>query len=468
MSDKIKIEIVKKSNASVSRYMLVLYLLFFSPPVLKAQTLADYDSLIHKLMIDFKTPGIAVAVFKNNHWSEYIVGVSNIETRQPVTSNSLFNVASISKMLTAMAVMQLVEAGQIDLDAPVENYLARWEFPESNSPSSQVTSRRVLNHSAGLSQEFGPGFVKEDKLLPLVDILSGKTAKRQPLRIVYEPGTKHMYSNLGFGLLQLLIEEVTHLKFEVYMQEHLFNPLQMTSSSFKDPLSKELSDQLVTPYNHRLAPYGQERFVVTSATGLLTNLKDLELLLEAEINKNLISKTGYDDMHRSDSTGYGLGHMVTKLNNETLFIGHTGLGMGWNASFQFTPDSRDGIIVLTNGDNGYYIHYTLIGYWCYSITGKRIETSKVAPDKKLNWISLYLEISLEEDVIDKEEFNAFEKQLAGIRTHLKDDQLNAFVAQCTDMQTKLNNRIKDVDILENFNSAFASCLYWLNMPWFKD
>lgn len=114
----------------------------------------------------------------------------------------------------------------------------------------------------------------------------------------------------------------------------MFKPLQMASSSFKDPLSKDWSEKLVTSYNHRLSPYEQERFVVAPAAGLLTNLKDLELLLSVEINKEtLLSKANYDKMRDSDAMGYGLGHMVNKLDQEVLFIGRTGLGMGWNASF---------------------------------------------------------------------------------------------------------------------------------------
>lgn len=105
----------------------------------------------------------------------------------------------------------------MDLDAPIENYLTRWKSPASSFLSSQITVRRFLNHSAGLSQAFGPGFVKEERLPLLVDILSGKSTKRPSLGIVYEPGTTYTYSNPGYGLLQLLIEEVSHVTFEEYM-----------------------------------------------------------------------------------------------------------------------------------------------------------------------------------------------------------------------------------------------------------
>jgi len=143
-----------------------------------AQDSFNYDSLIRKLAIDFETPGIAVAIMDNFEFDEFTYGVSNIDTQKPITNKTLFNVASISKLVTAFVIMQLVEQEIIDLDKPIENYLTSWQFSDTSFNSKLVTTRLILNHSAGLSMEFGPGFTKKDTLLSLVGILSGKSDKR--------------------------------------------------------------------------------------------------------------------------------------------------------------------------------------------------------------------------------------------------------------------------------------------------
>ncbi len=252
--------------------------------------------------------------------------------------------------------------------------MTSWQFPEKLQHSKLITTRFVLNHSAGLSSEFGPGFLKNDTLLSVVDVLSGKSKKRRSLRIVHRPGEGHIYSNLGFGLLQLLIEDISGKSFKEYMNENVFKKLGMTKSNFEDPLLLDNTYGLATPYDYRLSPLDQERFVIVAAAGLNSNLQDLKLLLKEETkNHELVSKSVYDEMHYVEAeSNYGLGHMIYRHENEVAFIGHTGLGTGWNSCLQFIPDSGQGIVVLTNGDNGYYIHSTLTCNWYYSRTGKGI------------------------------------------------------------------------------------------------
>jgi CubicO group peptidase (beta-lactamase class C family) len=421
------------------------------------------------LAAEFETPGIAVAVMDDFEFDEFTYGVSNLDTNKLVTRRTLFNVASISKLVTAHAIMHLVENGKVDLDKPIEKYLASWRFPKSSFNSNLITTRMVLNHSGGLSSEFGSGFGKEDPLIPLVDILSGRSEKRRSLRIVSEPGRRNVYSNLGFGLLQLLVKDVAGRSFREFVKENVLAKLKMADSNFRDPLSLDSTFDLATPYNYRLSPLDQERFVVVAAAGFLSNLQDLErLMFEETRGTKLLGKSSMDEMHRSDSTtGYGLGHMIVRNKDKVAYVGHSGLGVGWNSSFQFIPNSGQGIIVLTNGENGYYIHNTLTCQWYYSQTGKDVQSCKVAPDKKLNRIGFYLETGHAKGLLSKAEFETFQRAVRESRKSLKNDKFTKFVTQLSEIQLKLKSSVKDPDIQRKLTKAFESCYYWMNKPWYK-
>lgn len=428
----------------------------------------DYVALLDTLMRDFPTPGVAVAVYREGQWTEYLHGCADLTSQDPITSSSVFNVASISKLVTSLAVMLLVEREEVDLESPIEKYLGGWTLPPSRFDSRAVTVGRVLDHSAGLSREFGPGFGPSDSLMGLRDILAGRSPARRQLQVVYEPGTSHMYSNLGYGLLQLLVEEVSGQDFGEFVKETVFDRLNMSRSSFADPAEAHSIKDLVSPHDHRLQALHHERFVVKAAAGLLSNLQDLERLVEEEIDRSkLLTSSSYRKLHTADSSGMAFGHMVLRSGSENLSIGHTGLGMGWNSSLQVSPNSQDGIIVLTNGDNGFYIHNMLVGYWIYARTGIPTRLLTVGPDKKLNWIDLYLEISAERRMIDRPELDSLQTTLAGLRQHLKVFEIEAFRSGCAILQSKLRRRIADPEIQENFDKAFASCFYWTDMPWFK-
>ena len=148
------------------RTTVLLYFLTFFVSITFGQSLNSNDSLIKKidakilvLMQEKQVPGMAIAIFENG---EVIFnksyGLSNIKENRNVTASTGFNVGSISKVFTAMAIMKLVEEGKIDLEAPVERYLSRWKLPESKFDKNKVTVKHLLNHTAGISVHGYPGF----------------------------------------------------------------------------------------------------------------------------------------------------------------------------------------------------------------------------------------------------------------------------------------------------------------------
>ncbi len=146
---------------------------------------------------------------------------------QAVDGETLFQVASMSKWITAWGVMTLVEAGKLDLDAPVSTYLSRWSLPESEFDNSGVTVRRLLSHTAGLTDGLGyGGFAPGQPVQPIEASLT-RAADASPgadgaVRVGIEPGSAFEYSGGGYTLLQLIVEEVSGQSFNDYMRSAVF------------------------------------------------------------------------------------------------------------------------------------------------------------------------------------------------------------------------------------------------------
>ncbi len=352
------------------------------------------DTIVPALMAEFSTPGVAIALLEDRELSwQRTFGNANLATRSPLTDTTLFNVASISKVVTALGVMKLVEQGRVELDASVDRYLTRWKLPPSSYDRDGVTVRRILSHTAGLSAGGGSHFEPDEKLPTLEEALAGTAPRREPVTIVREPGSGFAYSNGGYGVLQLMIEEITGTSFPEYMRREILTPLGMTQSAFADPLQSEIAPHMAAPHDWRDQPMAPGRFANLAAGGLLSTLRDLVRLAEWELRlvdsstiPGPVSSQTLGSMHvpQENAGPFGLGHIVRRSGTVTV-VGHTGLETGWNASWQIAPRQGDAIVVLTNGDNGYYIHHVLVYLWSrVKLNAPLVSDGYVPVQKRLN------------------------------------------------------------------------------------
>ena len=162
---------------------------------------ATVDAVTPGLLSRFSIPGAAVALIRNGEvvWmSGY--GFADIATAKPVTPETGFNVGSISKTPAAWAVMHLVEEGKVDLDRPIEFYLKRWRLPTASFDNRQVTVRRLLSHTSGISTHDYHGWDPDKPLPPIEDSLSGKTGTGE-VHVVSTPGSAFSYSGANFLIL---------------------------------------------------------------------------------------------------------------------------------------------------------------------------------------------------------------------------------------------------------------------------
>ena len=155
---------------------------------------------------------------------------------ESIDERSIFQMASISKWVTAWGVLALAKEGKINIDDPVENYLSRWQLPASEFDNSKVTVRNLLTHTSGLIDGLGyAGFSSLDSIQTLEESLT-KAADAFHIeggtKVGYEPNSQYKYSGGGYTLLQLVIEEVSGFSFNEYMTEAVFEPLKMENTSF--------------------------------------------------------------------------------------------------------------------------------------------------------------------------------------------------------------------------------------------
>ena len=209
-----------------------------------------------------------------------------VSTGRPVDGDTRFQVASLSKWITAWGVMTLVEAGKVDLDAPVDTYLKRWKLPPSKFDNRQVTVRRLLSHTAGLTDGLGYGGFEPGKPIQSLPASLTRAADASPgrdgvVRVGKAPGAGWAYSGGGYTLMQLMIEDVTGESFEAYMQRAVLAPLGLSRSTFVLP---EAGDANLAGFHDADGrPAIHYRFTATAAASLYTSSNDLTRFIQAQL-----------------------------------------------------------------------------------------------------------------------------------------------------------------------------------------
>ncbi|MGJ8536761.1 MAG: serine hydrolase domain-containing protein [Parasphingopyxis sp.] len=301
----------------------------------------------------------------------------------PVGPDSLFQVASLSKWLTAWGVMTLVEDGAIDLDAPVSDYLTRWQLPPAAYDNDGVTVRRLLSHMAGLGDGLGyAGFDTDEEVQSLEDSLT-HAADASPgtiasVRVSTPPGEAWNYSGGGYTLLQLVIEEVSGQSFNTYMRERIFEPLGMMRTTFD--LDEARATGLAANYNAAGEAEPLRRYTSLAATSLHTSAGDLALFLQAQspqsspVGQGVLAPETLRAMRVSHAREmgadiWGLGVMLYAPNNRGDFIvGHDGNNEpAINSAVRMDPETGDGIIVLETGSE--LLAPRVAGEWVFWKTG---------------------------------------------------------------------------------------------------
>ena len=324
-----------------------------SPEVLKIK-----NSLLKQKEL-FDLPGIALGLIKN----DTIIyadahGVKSLDTNDPLTTQSIFHMASVSKPFVATAIVQLVDQGKIDLDGKLTQYLPYFKMADNRY--KDITIKQMLAHSSGIPNTSNYEWDK-----PQYDDGAAERYVRshKDLKLDFTPGEKYKYSNPAFDILCDVISKVSGMTFEDYMKKYIFEAIGMKNSTFFKPevpkglatVGHILGDSLrskvsnIYPYNRRHA----------GSSTLHSNVEDMLLWAQMYLNKGTIdgkqifSEESFNLLTTNHSPEgqrkVCLSWFPEKINNSPIYY-HQGQDTGYNTFFGFIPEKKTAVVLMTNSD----------------------------------------------------------------------------------------------------------------------
>lgn len=357
---------------------------------------------LEERMALYKVPGVSLAVVKDGevHWTKGY-GTANTETGTTVTPSTLFQAGSISKPLAALAVLKLAEEGRIDLDGDVNEFLKDWSIPQSNfTQTEKVTVRRLLNHTGGLSVSGFPGYSQKEEIPSTVMVLKGEGNTPAVVNDTV-PGSRWQYSGGGYTILQKMVEDVSGMAFEEYMEQHVLKPMGMDSSTYQQPLPQEMQSGASGAYDTdgKLVDGYWHNYPEKAAAGLWTTPSDLARY-ELEIQKILKGEPGIlstefvEKMLTKHQFEWGLGPQLRKEGDSLLFQ-HGGKNVGFTNMYIAAAEKDFGLVVMTNGDNGRMLIQEIVTaiseYYDWGITRTReVEALTLSNEELEQYVGRYI------------------------------------------------------------------------------
>ena len=352
-------------------------------------------------------PGIVVGIV---HDQKLIYakgfGLADVERRVPATPDTSFRIGSQSKQFTAIAIMQLHEAGRISLCNPIRKYIPDLKVKNGDLADQPITIEQLLTHTAGLPSD-GVGTLHWTEFdFPTRERV---TEQVRSVELDYAPARRRKYSNLGYALAGQIIENVSGQRFDEYVRDRILDPLAMNSTTV-DVSSMKTGD-LAIGYGRQM-PSGERAVIepwdargMTPAFGMCSTLNDLAKfvswqmrVVDAEIPEVLAPSTlrSMRRPHWADpdwSGGWGLGFQVAPLGERNLY-GHYGQVPGFFSSTYVDPEQKLGVIVLTNSMDAhpYLGQPRSIQERVFALIGsaiKRAENGDEIPSGDEKWTRLY-------------------------------------------------------------------------------
>ncbi len=309
-------------------------------------------------------PGMSVAVVVDGRiaWAAGY-GLADASDKTPVTTNTLFQAASISKPVTALGALRLVASGKVALDADINGYLRRWKIPANDFTGDHpVTLRLLLSHRGGTTVHGFPGYAAGAALPTLVDVLDGRPpANSAAVKVVRQPGKEFVYSGGGTTIVQMALEDVTGEPLAEYLAREVLGPLGMTSSTYEQPLPAAHRASAASGHTRDGQPIAGRfhTYPEQAAAGLWTTPSDLcrwligvqravaaekGAVLPIELAKEMVAPVGDGPV--------GLGPFLTVEDGKVIAFGHSGGNEGFICDSRANMTGGTGAVVMTNSNSG--------------------------------------------------------------------------------------------------------------------
>lgn len=330
---------------------------------------------IYERMSFYKVPGLALTVLNNGDIeSTESFGVLEVGTNNKIDGDSIFNACSISKLATTLLALKLVDEGILNLDEDVNDKLTSWKFQENKlTQNNKITLSRLLSHQGGFidpENSFSEYDVSQG-IPTILDLLEGeKSYYPEVAKVKYEPGSDFVYSDLGFCIIELLIEDACKKPFNKLMNELIFNPLNMKNSilEYTIPKYKKYTFACGHDKSGKLVNNKYPTYPYLAAAGLWSTSTDLSSLVIEIINslkgksKLGISEKTINEIITSQgcSKWTGLG-VFLDYSGDRLEISSLGWGIGFQCMMIAYPHLGTGAVIMTNSDLGVHQTKGLIG-----------------------------------------------------------------------------------------------------------
>ena len=317
----------------------------------------DNDSKIEKWLLENKVPTLGIGVIKDGKLQQVKV-FGTIKKGITAPYNTIFNVASLTKPITAMVALKLVSVGKWDLDEPVFKY---WIDPDLSKDKNCkiLTTRHILSHQTGFANWRG----------------NNKDGK---LHFEFEPGTKYQYSGEGFEYLRNALERKFHKSLNELASELIFKPLQMTDTNYFWNNKTDIL-RFAIGYDVKGMAYEIEKNkTANGADNLLTTVEDYGKFLTSVMNSDGLSEKVFNEMVKNqvetkNGKHFGLGFEIYDLGNGEYALSHGGSDKGCQTIVFIIPKTKQGLLIFTNVDDGYKVYEKIVKHYLGAYGNKIFE-----------------------------------------------------------------------------------------------
>ncbi|WP_306568160.1 serine hydrolase domain-containing protein [Flavobacterium lindanitolerans] len=307
----------------------------------------DDDIAVEEWLKNNKVPVLGLGIIKNGELQQLKV-FGEIKPVVPAPYNTIFNVASLTKPVTAMVALKLVSLGKWDLDKPIYNY---WTDPDitKDPRSKKITTRHVLSHQTGFPNW---RWMNADK----------------KLSFLFEPGNGYQYSGEGFEYLRRALENKFHKSLQQLASELIFQPLKMDETSYVWNKNTDES-RYALGYDKELKPYAIEKHnSPNAADDLLTTVEDYGKFLAGVMNGELVKESVFNEMVTPQTASerskhFGLGFEIYDLENGEYALAHGGADSGVRTMAFILPKTKQALLIFTNSDVGGNLYEVLVKYY---------------------------------------------------------------------------------------------------------